>query len=331
MDDRTQPTFASDSHHASNSDVSESKRQNDTELLDAYSRAVTTVVSETIPSVISVTGTERRGSGSGILLTADGYAVTNSHVAAGQLKLITKTSDGDRIEAKLVGDDPANDLSLIKLQAKELPFVKLGDSEGLQAGQLVVAMGSPIGLHSTVSTGVVSALGRGMRAESGHLIENVIQHSAPINPGNSGGPLVDTRCQIIGINTAIIAYTQGIGFAVPSGTVDWFFSQILNHGKIKRHLLGISAATVKLSRSFIIDFDLLTESAVEVMEIEKGGVADNCGVRVGDILVAINDRIIETVDDIHRLLNKLPVSREIELSVIRNGKKVHLTLSFGDA
>ncbi len=144
MDPRYSPSSASDGHSASDSDASRSKRTDDSELLDAYSRAVTTVVSETIPSVISVTGTERRGSGSGILLTADGYAVTNSHVAAGQLHLITKTSDGDRIDAKLVGDDPANDLSLIKLRAKDLPFVTLGDSEGLQAGQLVVAMNDRI-------------------------------------------------------------------------------------------------------------------------------------------------------------------------------------------
>ena len=169
---------------------------------------------------------------------------------------------------------------------------------------------------------------QGMRGESGRLIENVIQHSAPINPGNSGGPLVDTRSRIVGINTAIIAYTQGIGFAVPSSTVEWFFSQILNHGKIQRRLLGIAASTIKLSRSFIFDFDLLTETAVEVMEIEKGGVADTSGVRPGDVVVAMNDRIIESVDDIHRILNRLAGTSEIELTIIRGGQKFNLMLSF---
>ncbi len=329
MDKRRFPFFVSHDQKSSNSDDPHTQRADDTELLDAYSRAVTTVVDETIPTVISVTGTEKRGSGSGILLTADGYAVTNSHVVSGQLKLVTKTSDGDRIEAKLVGDDPPHDLSLIKLQARELPFATLGDSDRLQAGQLVVAMGSPIGLHSTVSTGVVSALGRGMRGESGRLIENVIQHSAPINPGNSGGPLVDTRCQVVGINTAIIAYTQGIGFAVPSSTVSSFFSQILEHGKIRRHSLGISAASVRLSRSAIVEFDLLTESAVEIMELVKGGPADKCGLRVGDTIVAINDRVIETVDDVHRLLNKFASYAEIELTIIRGGQKIRSEVFFG--
>ena len=294
----------------------------DASLLDAYSRAVVSVVDHSVPSVISVSGTEKRGSGSGIILTAEGHAVTNSHVAAGQLDFMTRTSDGDRISARLIGNDPANDLALLKLDAKDLPYSPLGNSDQLKVGQLVVAMGSPVGLHSTVSTGVVSALGRGMRGESGRLIENVIQHSAPINPGNSGGPLVDTRHQVIGINTSIIAYTQGIGFAVPSNTVRWFFDQVLEHGKVNRRLLGITAATVKLSRHDIVNCDLLTSTAVEVMDIQQDGLADHMKLQPGDLIVSINDRIIESVDDVHRILAKLPEQSEIELTIVRRGKLV---------
>ena len=173
--------------------------------------------------------------------------MTNSHVAHGRRKLRTVTPEGDTLDAELVGDDPATDLALLRLAARDLPFAELGDSESLQVGQLVIAMGNPLGFQSTVSTGVISALGRAMRGEEGRLIENIIQHTAPLNPGNSGGPLLDSRGRVIGVNTAIVAMAQGLGFAVPGKIVQWVLGELLSHGRVRRLSLGITA-TVALCR-----------------------------------------------------------------------------------
>ncbi len=215
----------------------------DADLLDAYSQAVVNVVETVAPAVVSLYGTEgdsRRGSGSGFIVTPDGYAITNSHVVNDRATLSAETYDGDRLRAELIGDDPATDLAVMRLASNDLPYAHLGDSEALRVGQLVIAMGNPLGLQSTVSTGVVSALGRSMRAKDGRLIENVIQHAAPINPGNSGGPLVDSRGRVVGINTAILAFSQGLGFAIPSGTAEWVLGEVLAHGHVRRRQLGIA-------------------------------------------------------------------------------------------
>ena len=294
--------------------------QRDMDLLDAYSNAVVNVVENLSPAVVSIAGRSHRGSGSGFLISADGYVVTNHHVISGQRQLTALTSDGDRLDARRVGTDPANDVALLRLAASDLPFAELGDSDALRVGQLVVAMGSPMGLHSTVSTGVVSAVGRSMRSESGHLIENVIQHAAPINPGNSGGPLVDTRLRVAGINTAIIAFTQGLGFAVPANTVKWVVNELLEHGQVRRPQLGIVARTLPLSRNEIVEFDLLTDSAVEITEIQPAGAADQMGLQPGDVITAINDRIVANVDDVHRILSNMPTPADIEIRIIRRGQ-----------
>ena len=299
----------------------------DSDLLDAYSRAVIHVVDTVSPAVISISGEDPRGgSGSGFLISADGYAITNHHVAGGRSKLVARTTDGDRVEARLVGGDAANDLAVLKLAASDLPTTALGDSEKLKVGQLVVAIGSPLGLQSTVSTGVVSALGRSMRGDDGRLIENIVQHSAPINPGNSGGPLVDTRGQIVGVNTAIIAWTQGLGFAVPGSTVAWVFDEILQHGRVRRRQLGIVASNCRMARGDVIKHDLLSDRAVEVVDVEQGGEADGNGIRPGDIIVAINDRIVTSVDDIHRLVTTLPTSLPLTVSVLRRGAMLDRTI-----
>jgi S1-C subfamily serine protease len=304
----------------------------DVDLLDAYSRAVIRVVDTVSPAVISVGGEPnggRSGSGSGFIITPDGYAITNSHVVGGRSRLVAETSEGDRIRADVIGDDPSTDVALLRLGANDLPMAQIGDSQGLRVGQLVIAMGSPLGLQSTVSTGVVSALGRTMRGGDGRLIENVIQHAAPINPGNSGGPLVDSQGRVVGVNTAIIAFAQGLGFAVPSSTVRWVSSEILSHGRVRRRQLGIVAAVANLSRALIREFDLLSPTAVNVVEVARGSIAEKSGIQQGDLIVALNGRIISDTDDLHRLLTQLPTDAELHLTIVRDHEKFDVRLEMG--
>ncbi len=305
----------------------------DTEVLDAYSQAVVRVVEAVSPAVVTVMGHREdvaRGSGSGFLITPDGYAVTNSHVVAGRLHLIAETSEGDRVDADVVGDDPATDIALLRLVSSELPYAQMGDSGALRVGQLVIAMGSPLGLHSTVSTGVVSALGRTMRAQSGRLIENIIQHAAPINPGNSGGPLVDSRGRVVGVNTAIVQFAQGLSFAIPSGTARWVVGELLEHGTVDRRQLGVVATARRLPRGMVRDFDLLSNQVVEVIEVVPGSVAERSGIETGDLIVAINDRLTSSIDDLHRLLSLIPHDVAVQATMIRDGNKLDVRLSWTD-
>jgi S1-C subfamily serine protease len=292
----------------------------DADLLDAYSQAVIHVVETVSPAVISVTGRDtagRGGAGSGFIIAPDGYAITNSHVVEERAQLVAETAQGDRLRAELVGDDPATDVAVVRLPASGLPYAQLGDSEALRVGQLVIAMGSPLGLQSTVSTGVVSALGRSMRARDGRLIENIIQHAAPINPGNSGGPLVDSRGLVVGINTAIIAMAQGLGFAIPSSTAEWVLQEILVHGRVRRRQLGIVAQITRLPRALVRALDLLADQGVEVRDVATGSIASQAGIRPGDVIVALAGRLVTSIDDLHRLLMTVPADQEFELTVIR--------------
>ena len=216
-----------------------------------------------------------------------------------------------------MGDDPATDLAIVRLSASGLPYAQLGDSDALRVGQLVIAMGSPFGFQSTVSTGVVSALGRSMRARDGRLIENIVQHAAPINPGNAGGPLVDSRGRIVGVNTAIIAMAQGLGFAIPSNTVAWVLQEILTHGSVRRRQLGIVANTTRLPRSTVRELDLLADLGVEVREVVPKSIADLAGIRPDDVIVALAGRLVTSIDDLHRLLMTVPVDQGFELTIIR--------------
>lgn len=303
----------------------------DRDLLDAYSRAVVGVVDATSPSVISVTGdlNERsRGSASGFIIAPDGFAVTNSHVVGGRKRLIAETSDGDRISTAVIGDDPSTDVALLKLAASDLPFAVMGESEQLRVGQLVIAIGSPLGLQSTVSTGVISALGRSLRAQDGRLMENIIQHAAPINPGNSGGPLVDTRGRIAGVNTAIIAFSQGLGFAVPSATVKWVASELLAHGLVRRRSLGITVTTTQLPRSVVREHDLLSDHAVSVVEVFDASVAARSGMLSDDLIVEINGRIVSSTDHLHRILTQTSRSEQLAVTVIRRNRKLELEIAW---
>lgn len=301
----------------------------DVDLLDAYSQAVIRVVDTVSPAVISVQPppAERGGSGSGFVIASEGYALTNSHVVEGRRRMLAVTADGDRVEAKVVGDDPATDLALLKLAAGDLPSTEIGESDKLRVGQLAIAMGSPFGLHSTVSTGVISSLGRSMRARDGRLIENVVQHAAPINPGNSGGPLVDSRSRVVGINTAVIAFGQGIGFAVASNTARWVVSELLQHGRVRRRQLGITAALAQLPRRLVRELDLLSDQGLEIVDVQRGSAADRAGFQPGDILVGINGRLVLSVDDVHRLLMAWPHDHPLHAEIIRGEKLLSLSVA----
>ncbi len=309
-----------------------SSETSDVELLDAYSRAVITVVEAVGPAVVSIrlhtpwrgTTVLREGTGSGALIAPDGYLITNSHVVHGAESLEVILEDGDALPARTVGEDPPTDLALLHVNRSGLPYAILGDSDQLRVGQLVIAIGNPLGFQSTVSTGVVSSLGRALRSTSGRLIENVIQHTAPLNPGNSGGPLVDSRGRVVGINTAIIPAAQGIGFAIPSNTAEWIVSQLISQGRVRRAYLGIAGRSRPISRNIARFHSLSTHQAVEVISVEKGGPAEVSGMHEGDLLVSINDTNVASVDDLHRFLTRWPIGHKVKVTVIRGMQRNEL-------
>jgi S1-C subfamily serine protease len=299
----------------------------DQELLDAYSRAVIHVVDTVGPAVVNIgvgratRRGEQSGAGSGVVIAPDGYILTNSHVVHGATRLAITFTDGSTRAASVVGTDPPTDLAVIRTFDSGLAYAKLGDSSGVRVGQLVIAMGNPLGFESSVSTGVVSARGRSMRSQDGRLIENIIQHTAPLNPGNSGGPLLNSHGEVIGINTAIIAMAQGIGFAVPANTANVVLSQIIQHGRVRRGFLGIGARTRPLDRRLVRALELPAEQAVEVMKLEAGGPASGAGLRSGDVIIAMNDKPVRSVDDLHRLLSEWRPSERVRVSLLR-GKEL---------
>jgi S1-C subfamily serine protease len=312
----------------------------DVELLDAYSRAVTSVVEKVGPSVVGIfagrnaepgNAVDPVGAGSGVLLTPDGYVLTNHHVVSGADRFQLTLTDGSALGAVPVGSDPPNDLAIIRANGSGLPYASLGDSSSLRVGQLAIAIGTPYGFQSSVSTGVISATGRGMRSLDGRLIENVIQHTAPLNPGNSGGPLVDSRGRILGINTAIIAVAQGIGFAVPANTARHVVSQILAYGKVKRGYLGITGRQRPLSRRYVRYFSLARESGVEVVALDPGGPARGSGIQPGDIIVEMNGRPVESVDDLHRMLSEFDARNVARMDLLRGTERLSVEVKMGEA
>lgn len=293
------------------------------ELLDAYSRAVISVVASVGPAVVAVArrrGQESGGVGSGVLISREGHALTNSHVVGGQSRVSITTHDGDALDGEVIGDDPATDLAVLRVAARDLPAASLGESAALQVGQLVVAVGNPYGFQSTVTTGVVSAQGRSLRSQQGRLIENVVQHTAPLNPGNSGGPLVDSLGRVVGINTAIIVMAQGLGFAVPADTARWVVGEVLAHGRVRRPKLGLSLTMRPVRRELARRLDLLVETAVEVAAVERSGAAGRAGIQLGDLIVAIDGRIVASLDDVHRLLLRAG-GEAVTLSVVRGARQ----------
>jgi S1-C subfamily serine protease len=315
------------------------EESSDLELLDAYSRAIIQVVDEVGPAVVGITigvksprqAAEQAGAGSGVIIAPDGYILTNDHVVANGQDLQATLEDGRTLVAEVVGTDPATDLAVIRVSASGLPFATLGDSAALRVGQLVIAIGNPFGFQSTVSTGVVSALGRALRSRSGRLIENIIQHSAPLNPGNSGGPLVDSRGRLAGINTAIIMMAQGIGFAIPANTAKWVVTQLLTQGRVRRSYLGLAVRPRPLERRLVRYHRLSAEYAVEAISVDPKGPAAQAGLREGDLIVTINGQPLGSVDDLHRFLAEWPIGEPVVLGLIRGLERLELRVRPGEA
>ncbi len=321
--------------HTSGSCKIENGDATEVELLDSYSRAVITVVETVGPAVLMVSrrkagggnSSEQEGAGSGVVIAPDGYILTNDHVVQGAEALSVTMQDGTTHKAVLIGTDPATDLAVIRASGSNLPYAVLGDSTKLKAGQLVIAIGNPFGFNSTVSTGVVSALGRALRSREGRLIENIIQHTAPLNPGNSGGPLVDSRGRVVGINTAIIAIAQGIGFSVPAATATWVISEILVHGRVRRSFLGLAGQQRQLIRRLARWHNLDNNFGVEVVGLNENGPSARAGLKKGDIIVSIGGIKTETVDDLHRTLSERAVGEPIDLVILRGPESMILNIT----
>src|SRR5437660_9285349 len=293
----------------------------DVELLDAYSRAVISVVDTVGPAVVGVSGV-----GTGMLITPDGYALTNSHVASAVKAFELTLRDGSTLKAELIGKDPHTDLAVVRASATGLPHARLGDSSQLRVGQLVVAIGHPFGFQSTVTTGVVSALGRTMRAQSGRTIENIIQTDAALNPGNSGGPLVDTRGQVVGINTAIIAMAQGICFAVPSNTAQRVVSLLIRDGRVVRSYLGITGESWPIHRRITRYYHLDQESGVRVVHVDPTGPAQHAGLQTEDVVCSLASHPMKRVDDLQHFLTDWPVGIPAEAQLLRGTELLKRTI-----
>jgi S1-C subfamily serine protease len=325
---------------------------NDAALLDSYSRAVTAAVEKVSPSVVNVEvhqsvrhaagknrsggspssePRERRGGGSGFVFTPDGLILTNSHVVHDATRIEVALADGRRAPAHTIGDDPATDLAVIRIDALQidtpgLQAVTLGDSQQLRPGQMAIAIGNPYGFQSTVTAGVISALGRSLRSYSGRLIEDVIQTDAALNPGNSGGPLVDSRGHVIGVNTATILPAQGICFAIGINTAKFVASRLLRDGRIRRSYIGVSAQTVPIHRRVVRFYGLARETGVVVLGVEERSPARTAGLREGDAIVALDEKPVAGVDDLHRLLTDAQVGARCTLTLIRHTERLTLAI-----
>ena len=332
-------TFAEDARPLSASDA---------ELLDAYSNAVVAASDKVSPSVVKIeirrgdkaAGGRRQefgGSGSGFIFTPDGFVLTNSHVVHGASRIEVALSDGRRADARLIGSDPDSDLAVVRVDAPGLTPVALGDSQAIRVGQLAIAIGNPYGFQCTVTAGVVSALGRSLRSNSGRLIDNVIQTDAALNPGNSGGPLVNSRGEVIGVNTAIILPAQGICFAIAVNTAKFVAGRLIRDGKIRRGYIGVAGQNAPLHRRVVRFFNLPVDGGVLVATVEPGSPAQKAGLEVGDVIVAYDGAPVAAIDDLHRLLSDQAIGVETPMTVIRRTEKLELSVaptesrSFGES
>ena len=310
-------------------------------LLDAYSRAVIGAVEKVGPAVVGIEvqqasrdrgqangrgEQEAQGAGSGFIFTPDGFILTNSHVVHGARRIDVSLTDGRRVRADLVGDDPDTDIALIRIDAPGLTAAALGDSSALRVGQLAVAIGNPYGFQATVTTGVVSALGRSLRSTSGRLIDSVIQTDAALNPGNSGGPLVNSRGEVIGVNTAIIRGAQGLCFAIAIDTAKFVTTLLLRDGRVRRSYIGLGGQTAPLHRRIVRFFSLPVETGVLVLTTEEGSPARRAGLREGDVIVAFEGRPVASIDDLHRLLTEERIGVRSAMDVVRGTERLTLAI-----
>ncbi len=311
----------------------------DEDFMDAYSRAVITAAEKVSPSVVYIEvqqairsrrgnaprfPQEARGSGSGFIFTPDGFILTNSHVVHGAKRIEVTVSDGHKHQADLIGDDPDTDLAVIRINAPNLVPAHLGDAQKIRVGQLVVAIGNPYGFQYSVTAGVVSALGRSLRAQSGRLMDAVIQTDAALNPGNSGGPLVNSRGEVIGVNTAMILPAQGISFTTSIDTAKFVASRLIRDGKVSRSYIGLAGQNVPLPRRIVRYYNLAIESGILVVSFEGDSPARNAGLREGDIIVGFDDHPTAGIDDLHKLLSEDRIGHKSSLVVIRGTDRLSL-------
>lgn len=314
----------------------------DQNLLDAYSQAVVSVAEKVSPSVVNlevhIRSRSRRqidpglperphGNGSGFVFTPDGFILTNSHVVHYASRIDVSLLDGSRHQADLVGDDPDSDLAVVRINAPNLTPVKLGDSQKIRVGQLVVAIGNPYGFQCTVTAGVVSALGRSLRSNNGRLIDNIIQTDAALNPGNSGGPLLNSSAEVIGVNSAMILPAQGICFAIAVNTAKYVAGQLIKEGRVRRSYIGIGGQNVPLLRRVVRFYDLSNESGVLVVSVEPNTPAFRAGLQEGDLIIGFDGHSVSGIDDLHRFLTEEKVGVKTQLTVIRGAEKRDLAIT----
>lgn len=293
------------------------------EVLDAYSQAVIYAAEAVGPSVVCIEvetverGRRGQGSGSGFLFTPDGYILTNSHVVHGASRIYVTLTDGRRYRAELVGDDPATDLAVIRIDAPDIQAARLGESSRLRVGQLVVAIGNPYGFQWTVTAGVISALGRSLRGVGGRMIDNIIQTDAALNPGNSGGPLVNSRGEVIGVNTAVILPAQGLCFAIAIDTAKWVAAKLIQEGRVRRSYIGIGGLTVELPRIAVRQLELRRSHGVLVQALEPRSPAERAGVQIGDVIIGLGEEPIGSVDELQKQLTAERIGRPTSLRILR--------------
>src|SRR6266403_1266328 len=326
----------SDAESAARALQSEAATADDGALLDEYSRTVVSAVARVEPAVVNIDIKQQRmsrrgpreigGSGSGFIITPDGFIVTNSHVVHEAKEIAVNLFDGRELRAQLVGDDPDTDLAVIRIDAPQLKHVRLADSEKLRVGQIVIAIGNPLGFQASVTAGVISALGRSMYSQSGRFIANIIQTDAELNHGNSGGPLVNSAGEVIGVNTAMIRPAQGICFAIASNTARLVAGWLIRDGKIRRSYIGVAGQNVPLHRRIVRFCNLPLETGVLVVSVEKDSPAQRAGLREGDVIVAFNERPIGTIHELHKMLVSEQIGVLAKLLVIRHTEKMELSI-----
>ena len=330
---------------ASSRELSRRVDDQDDILLDAYSQTVTGVAERVSPAVVHLNvrkpvpqnrrqqrqpGGRDSGSGSGFIISSDGFIVTNSHVVNGATSIEASLPDGRLFKAEVVGDDPATDIAVVKIDGNNLASMAFGESDRLRVGQIAIAIGNPYGFQYSLTAGVVSALGRTLRSQSGRLIDDVIQTDAALNPGNSGGPLVDSFGNVIGVNTAVILPAQGICFAVASNLAKFVVGKLILEGRVRRGYIGIAAQTVPLPPKWIQTLELPTSGGIQIQSVEDGGPASIAGLEAGDIIVQFDGRPVDSIDVLHKTLDETTIGKSATLWVLRNGGLKNVSVTPGE-